>query len=107
MRRRTSVPEETMRFARWVKRARTARGLSQVDLAAEAGMVGSEICSLERGQRNPTIATAMKLVEALGFRMVFVTKSEFDRIAGARDRRRKFAPPEPESIEVDTRNPNP
>lgn len=104
--RRTSVPEETMRFARWVKRARTARGLSQVELAAEAGMVGSEICSLERGQRNPTIATAMRLVKALRYRMVFVTEDEMDRIIGARDRRRKFQPV-PEPLEVDTRNPNP
>ena len=92
--RRTSVPRETMQFARWVKKARTARGLSQVELAAEAGMVGSEICSLENGQRNPTISTAMRLVNALEYRMVFVKKSEVDRVIGAKKRK-----PEPDSAE--------
>ena len=106
MTRRTGVPEEALRFGAWLKKARRIRGMSQAELAAEAGISGAEITYIENGKRNPTFAMAMKLVRGLRYRMVFVTEDEMDRIIGARDRRRKFQP-EPEPLEVDTRNPNP
>lgn len=54
-----------------VRRARKAAGLSQEDLAFQAGLARSYMSDVERGERNPTvrvigqIAAALKISAAL------------------------------------------
>lgn len=55
-----------MRFGLVVRRARMAAGLSQEGLAMLAGLDRTYVSSLERGKRNPTLATLERLASALG-----------------------------------------
>lgn len=55
-----------MIFGKNVRRARKAAGLSQVDLAADAGMAKSYMSEVERGRRNPTVAVISRIARALG-----------------------------------------
>jgi transcriptional regulator with XRE-family HTH domain len=48
-----------------LRRLRVERGISQDDLALEAGVERAYVGHLERGTRNPTIVTLDKLAEAL------------------------------------------
>lgn len=48
-----------------VRRQRQARGMSQEELALEAGMKRSYVSELERGLRNPTVRALGRLAEAL------------------------------------------
>lgn len=52
-------------FARNLRAARTKRGLSQEALGAAAGLHRTEIGLLERGERDPRLATITKLARAL------------------------------------------
>ena len=55
------------RLGSLIKRLRTARGLSQRALAAQAGVTNPYIAQLETGQRgNPTVLVATRLATALG-----------------------------------------
>ena len=58
------TPEE--RFAANVRQLRTAAGLSQEDLAGRTGLHPTEISRLERGVRNPRLATIVRLARGLG-----------------------------------------
>lgn len=49
-----------------VRRARTARGWTQEEFAAESGFSQQYISGLERGRRNPTIVTLYELALVLG-----------------------------------------
>lgn len=49
-----------------IRLARTSIGLSQEALAERAGLHRTYVSSVERGERNPTLATLLKLGEALG-----------------------------------------
>jgi transcriptional regulator with XRE-family HTH domain len=53
-------------MGRNVREARKRRGLSQEDLAHEAGMKRSYLSDLERGRRNPTVRALGRLADALG-----------------------------------------
>jgi transcriptional regulator with XRE-family HTH domain len=48
-----------------VRRLRKERGLSQEELAFQAGMKRSYLSDLERGTRNPTVRALGRLAEAL------------------------------------------
>lgn len=48
-----------------VRKARKAKGLSQEELALEAGMKRSYVSDLERGTRNPTVRALARLARAL------------------------------------------
>lgn len=48
-----------------VRRRRKARGLSQEELALDAGMKRSYLSDLERGTRNPSVRALGRLAEAL------------------------------------------
>jgi len=48
-----------------LRRLRVARGVSQDDLALMAGLERAHVGYLERGGRNPTLATLEKLTHAL------------------------------------------
>jgi transcriptional regulator with XRE-family HTH domain len=52
-------------FGNNVRRLRTAKGLSQEELALEAGMKRSYVSDLERGTRNPTVKALGRLAAAL------------------------------------------
>ncbi len=48
-----------------VRKLRLAAGLTQEQLAAEAGMERSYVSDLERGTRNPSVTALGRLAEAL------------------------------------------
>src|SRR5215469_611566 len=52
--------------ARNLRRLRVERGLSQENLAADAGIDRTYVSRLERGLENPTIAILEQLADALG-----------------------------------------
>lgn len=45
---------------------RNQKGISQLDLALEAGVNRNYLSDLERGERNPTLKVLVKIAEALG-----------------------------------------
>lgn len=49
-----------------IRRLRKAAGLSQEDLAAEAGIDMRYLGGIERGQENPTIGVLAGIAKALG-----------------------------------------
>jgi transcriptional regulator with XRE-family HTH domain len=49
-----------------VRRHRKLKGLSQEELALEAGMERSYVSDLERGTRNPSVRALGRLADALG-----------------------------------------
>lgn len=49
-----------------VRRQRKLKGLSQEELALEAGMKRSYVSDLERGTRNPSVRALGRLADALG-----------------------------------------
>lgn len=49
-----------------VRSARLARGVSQEDLAARAGLDRSYMSSIERGAQNPGIVSVLRVANALG-----------------------------------------
>lgn len=53
-------------FGLAVRRCRIDGGLSQEGLANLAELDRTYVSSLERGRRNPTLATQLKLADALG-----------------------------------------
>jgi len=53
-------------FGQVLREQRTARGISQEDLALNADVDRTFVSQMERGIRQPTITTIMKLAEALG-----------------------------------------
>lgn len=59
---------------------RTARGLSQAELARRSGVAQADISRFERGQGNPTERTLLALAAELGadYRLVETTDDETD-----------------------------
>jgi len=53
-------------FGQVLREQRTARGISQEDFALNADVDRTFVSQMERGIRQPTITTIMKLAEALG-----------------------------------------
>ena len=53
-------------FGRTLRRARRERELSQDALAREAGVGPKHVSELERGNKDPRLATFMRLAEGLG-----------------------------------------
>jgi transcriptional regulator with XRE-family HTH domain len=49
-----------------VRRLRKTKGISQEELALDAGMKRSYLSDLERGTRNPSVRALGRLAEALG-----------------------------------------
>ena len=57
-------------FAANFTRIRIARGLTQEQLAAKAGISVSYVSMLQRGQRSPPLETLEQLAKALGVKAV-------------------------------------
>lgn len=53
-------------LGRNVREARKAKGMSQEELAFQAGMKRSYVSDLERGTRNPTVRALGRMADALG-----------------------------------------
>ncbi len=49
-------------------KARQAKGLSQEDLAAEAGIARNYLSRIENGKVNPSITVFISLIQALGIK---------------------------------------
>ena len=54
---------------RQIVEARIGQGLSQQELAERCGMKASNLCRLENGNGNPSIATLEKIAHGLGRRL--------------------------------------
>ena len=69
-----------------LRQARNRAGLSQVDLAARAGVTQSVISAYESGQRQPSIPALTRLVGAAGFELALslrVRRHRKDLVAAA------------------------
>lgn len=53
-------------FGDAVRKARTASGITQEELADRAGLDRSYIGGVERGDRNPTLSVIEKIAQGLG-----------------------------------------
>jgi transcriptional regulator with XRE-family HTH domain len=58
-----------IRFGANLRKIRLDNGISQEDLADRAGLHRTYLSSVERGERNVTLATVEKLAKALGVSM--------------------------------------
>ncbi len=56
------------KFGSRVAELRKSRGLSQEKLAFEIGMDLTSVNEIERGKRNPTLRTVVKIARAFGLR---------------------------------------
>ena len=52
--------------ARLIVSARSERGMTQAELAEACGMKASNLCRLESGAGNPSVATLSRIARALG-----------------------------------------
>lgn len=55
-----------------VRRARTARGLTQVELAEVSGIAQANISAIENDRRHPSTETLHRLLQSCGFELVAV-----------------------------------
>lgn len=58
-------PDVKVQFGRRLRQLRQGRGLSQEELADNAGLDRSYVGSVERGERNISLESICKLAEAL------------------------------------------
>jgi predicted nucleotidyltransferase/DNA-binding XRE family transcriptional regulator len=64
------VDPETITAGALLRQARKRAGLSQVELAARAGVTQSVISAYESGHRQPAMAALAALVDAAGYELV-------------------------------------
>jgi uncharacterized protein len=73
-----------------LRRARVEAGLSQIELAARAGVTQSVISAYESGHRQPALTTLAALIEAAGYELVVDVRrqpSHLGRLSGPVGRR--------------------
>lgn len=70
----------TCSFSALLKRRRTSAGLSQGDLAADAGLEQSYISLLERGVRIPGLDVFLRLSRALDIKPIFLLTEVLEAI---------------------------
>jgi transcriptional regulator with XRE-family HTH domain len=64
--RRSSKDADAERFGAAIRRLREERGWTQDELASRAGMNGSYLGFVERGENVPTLTVILLLAETLG-----------------------------------------
>ena len=69
-------------FGKVLRARRTAAGLSQQDLAFEAGLDRTYVSLLERGLRQPTLTTLFCLSSSLGAEPEVLVAQVRQRLAG-------------------------
>jgi transcriptional regulator with XRE-family HTH domain len=57
-----------------IRQARSDAAMTQVELAARAGLTQSAVARLERGGSNPTIATLANVIAATGHRLTLAAE---------------------------------
>jgi transcriptional regulator with XRE-family HTH domain len=67
-------------------RARIASGLSQAEVARRAGTSRPTLSAYEHGQRNPTLETLERVLEANGQQLEAVPRVKFERLHDRRGR---------------------
>lgn len=61
------MPKKTQSsFASEVKTSRLRAGMTQAQVAEAAGLTQAAVAMIERGDREPSLASARKLAQALG-----------------------------------------
>jgi len=88
----TSKDARLVAFGRTVRRLRKARGWSQEDLGFQANLHFTYISGIERGERNVSLLTIVRLAKAL--------KARVDELVADLDGRKRPTP-------VSTRGPRP
>lgn len=68
-----SVWEHSQTVGQRIKAARKAAGLTQQQLAEKSGLKYQNITKWERGERNPKIETLLKISEACGCSVMYLT----------------------------------
>lgn len=58
-----------------IRQLRAKRGVTQEDLAHEAGITTGTLSLIERGQSNPTWGTVRSIAQALGVSMAELAKA--------------------------------
>ncbi len=71
---------ETVTPGALLRQARKQAGLSQVELAAQAGVTQSVISAYESGQRQPAIPALTRLIEAAGFELTLGLRRQPGRL---------------------------
>lgn len=66
-----------------IKRERSARGISQEELARRAGLHRTYVSDLERGARNPSVESVEKLADALQVSVAKLFATEFSGAVGS------------------------
>ena len=51
----------------WLITIRKEKGITQKDVSERAGIAQPSYCTIENGITNPSVSTAKKIAEALGF----------------------------------------
>ena len=74
-------------LANRIYQGRCKRGLSQQALASASGIDQAEISRIERGASNPTMATVVRLLTALGLRVTFPRRTARAPSKGAASKR--------------------
>src|ERR1700722_2308493 len=69
------MSSETVSAGALLRQARTGAGMSQVELADEAGVAQSVISAYESGHRQPALPTLAALVEATGYELIIGVRS--------------------------------
>jgi uncharacterized protein len=72
--------QELPRAGALLRQARNRAGLSQVELAARAGVTQSVISAYESGQRQPSIPALARLTEAAGFELTLGLRRQPGRL---------------------------
>src|SRR5215471_4348397 len=81
---------DLVRAGTLLHQARKQAGLSQVELAARAGLTQSVISAYESGQRQPSIPALARLIRAAGFELTLGLRRQagrLDRLSGPMGRR--------------------
>lgn len=71
------VPEYVA-LGRAVRQIRSERGLSQENLALDAGLDRTYVSGVERGRRNPSYGSLLKLALALGVKVSVIVLTAED-----------------------------
>lgn len=61
-----SIEQIYKEIGKRIVKARTAKGMSQENLATESGIDRSHMGFIEQGRRKPTLSTLHKITRALG-----------------------------------------
>lgn len=90
-RRKTPLPEEAERVRRWIRRTMKDQEITQGELAERIGMTQGQMCRIMTGCSEARTSTLVRMVQALGYRMVFVPEEQARKAEALRKRRETMA----------------